>query len=89
MKSILKSIWRWTFPARRPIQARIEAFVARCVARALEAHNPTKALADEVNLVLDAVIAEHFRLQARIEELQRVIHEGAASDSPIISSGCR
>jgi hypothetical protein len=78
MKRLLKALWRLTLPARRPFQAKAEGFVAGCVARALEAHNPTRALAAEVDVVLDAVVAEHFRLQAQVEELQRLVRERLA-----------
>jgi hypothetical protein len=78
MKRLFKALWRLTLPVRRPFQAKAEGFVAGCVARALEAHDPTRALAADVNLVLDAVLAEHFRLQAQVEELQRLVHEGLA-----------
>ena len=78
MKRSLRALWRLTRPVRRPIQSKLEAFLAGCVARALQSDNPTRALADEVNLVLDAVVAEQFRLQARVEELQRIVAGGYA-----------
>jgi hypothetical protein len=76
MKRLLKALWRATYPLRRPIMARADAFVAACVARALETHSPTRELASEVNLVLDAVVTEQFRLQAQVEELERLMREG-------------
>lgn len=75
MKRLLKSLWRMTSAVRRPISSRLERFIAACVARALEAHNPTREMAEEVGLVLDAVVAEQFRLQEQIEELGRRLEE--------------
>ena len=83
MKRTLKAVWRATLPARRPVQSKLETFLAGCLARALETHSPTKALADEVNVALDAVIAEQFRLQARVDELARLLEEATADRPPV------
>jgi hypothetical protein len=72
MKRLLKALWRATLPARRPLANKVEAFLAGCVARALESQK------EEVSLVLDTVVAEQFRLQAQVEELQRLLLEERA-----------
>src|SRR5262245_31639994 len=58
MKRLLRTLWRSTAPIHRTVSSRLERFVATCVARALETHNPTRELAEEVGLVLDAVVTE-------------------------------
>ena len=73
MKRMLKALWRATLPARRPVANRAEAFLAGCVARALESQK------EEVHLVLDTVVAEQFRLQVQVEELHRLLLEGRAA----------
>ncbi|MFO0953518.1 MAG: hypothetical protein U0835_20675 [Isosphaeraceae bacterium] len=69
MKRIFRYGWNATAPVRRPILRKIEGFITRCVARAIEAQRA------EVDLVLDALLTEQFRLQARVEELQRMLME--------------
>jgi hypothetical protein len=78
MKWLLKTLWKKTWPIRRPVSLRLERFIAGCVVRALEAHHPTQVMADEVNLVLEAVVAEQFRLQEQVEELRRILNEEVA-----------
>ena len=85
----LKALWRATFPVRRPVQAKVESFLAGCLARALETQGPTKALADEVNVALDAVMVEQFRLQARVDELSRLLEEAPAAPLALTRPGPR
>src|SRR3954451_9364165 len=46
---------------------------------ALEAYNPPCPMAEEITLVLDAVIAEQFRLQTQVEELTELLREALAT----------
>ena len=78
MKSFVQALWRGIGPIRRPVQTKLEGFLAGCLARALETQNPARVVADEVSLVLDAVVAEQFRLQEQIDELQRTLAEQSA-----------
>jgi hypothetical protein len=75
MKRFVKILWYLTWQVRRPFQTRLEGFLAGCLARALETQNPARVVADEVNLVLDTVVYEQFRLQEQIDELTRRISE--------------
>jgi hypothetical protein len=82
MRRLVKVLWRLTWPVRRPFQIRLEAFLATCLARALETQNPARVVSDEVNLVLDTVVAEQFRLQEQIDELRRMLAEPSAAPAP-------
>ncbi len=82
MKRMVKAFWSLIGPIRRPIQARVESFLADALARALERQNPARVVADEVNLVLDTVIAEQFRLREQIEEIRRLLD--AHASPPVI-----
>ena len=73
MKRLLKALWRLTLPVTRPVANRVETFLAGCVARALASRE------EEVQLVLDTVIAEQFRLQTQVEELHRVLRDGRSA----------
>jgi hypothetical protein len=77
MKRLVKSLWRLSAPLRRPFQWRLERFLTRCLAQALKTHDPSRTVTDEVTLVLDAVVAEQFRLQEQIDDLQRALTEGS------------
>jgi hypothetical protein len=79
MKRLLKALWTATWPLRRPFQRRFEACLTRSLSRALESRDPARAVTDEVTLVLDAVIAEQFRLQERVEEIHRILAEASFS----------
>jgi hypothetical protein len=78
MKRLLKVLWESTWPLRRPFQRRAEAFLTRCLSQAMEKKDPARARADEVTLVLDAVLTEQFRLQEQIEEIHRLLADAAA-----------
>ena len=85
MTRLLKALWRLTWPLRAHVDAKIDKLVYAAAARALAAHDPTRPLADEVTLVLDAVIAEQFRLQSQIEELENLVREAlAARDGAVV-----
>ena len=82
MKRLAKRLWRMTWPFRRPFQERFESFLADSLARALERQNPAKVVADEVNLVLDAVITEQFRLREQIEQIQQTLDDRDRVQNP-------
>jgi hypothetical protein len=69
MKTLLKPFWALARPVRAASAARLDALVFAAAARALEASDPARRVADEVGLVLDAVVAEQLRLQERVESL--------------------
>lgn len=69
MKRLARSFWAFTEPIRRPIRNRLARFVTGCLAQALET--------SELSLVLDALVAEQFRLQEKVDELQRRFDEVA------------
>jgi hypothetical protein len=79
MKRLAKGLWRMSWPVRRPIQGRVETFLAESLARALERQNPARVVADEVSLVLDAVIAEQFRLREQIEDLRQTLDDHSST----------
>ncbi len=45
---------------------------------ALAAYQPPTPWADEVTQVLDSVIAEQFRLQSQVEDLERLLRDAIA-----------
>jgi hypothetical protein len=79
MKRLVKILWRLSWPVRRPFQARLEVFLSGCLARALETQNPARVVADEVNLVLDTVVAEQFRLQEQVDDLRHLLADTSAA----------
>lgn len=81
MKRLLKGLWGLTRPIRARVEARVDKIVYDATTRALVDHDPTRALADEVTLVLDAVIAEQFRLQSQVERLEELVREALAVEA--------
>jgi hypothetical protein len=67
MKRLARKSWALTEPLRRPIRNRLARFVTGCAAQALET--------GELSLVLDALVAEQFRLQEKIDGLQHRLDE--------------
>jgi hypothetical protein len=67
MKRLARGLWGLTEPIRRPIRDRRARFVTGCLAQALET--------SELSLVLDALVAEQFRLQEKVDDLQRRLDE--------------
>ena len=80
MKRVLGWVWGLTLPLRLKAQGRLDAIVYEASLRALEAYNPARPLVDELTLMLDALMAEQFRLQSQIDELQARLRE--AADAP-------
>lgn len=79
MKRLLKPFWK-------RIETRLDAVVYAAAARAVKQSEPNRALADEVSLVLDAVMAEQFRLQSQVEALERLLHASLeARPTPMFS----
>jgi hypothetical protein len=91
LKAALRALTR---PLRRKIDAKIDALVFEASSRALRAtdgmvfdalnralaaYEPPTPWVDEVTQVLDAVIAEQFRLQSQVEELERLLQEALAA----------
>ena len=64
MKRLLKVLWKSTWPLRRPFQRRAEAFLPRLPFPGAGEERPSSRTDREVTLVLDAVLAEQFRLRA-------------------------
>lgn len=81
MKRLLRPFWNLTGPIRARVEARLDAIVHAAAARALAAHDlkahfqKAESQSDEVTLVLDAVVAEQFRLQSQVEDLKRRLDE--------------
>lgn len=79
MKRLLKRVWK-------PFEARLDAVVYAAAARAVKQSEPNRALAEEVSLVLDAVMAEQFRLQSQVEELERLLRASLETrETPMFS----
>jgi hypothetical protein len=70
MKKLLKPLWNLARPLRSALAARLDAVVFAATARALETSDPARRLADEVSLVLDALVAEQLRLREQVESLE-------------------
>lgn len=93
MKRLLKPVWNLTRPVRAKLAAKLDRLVYAAADRAVAAHDPPPALlailkthfekaeqqSDEITLVLDAVIAEQFRLQSQVEDLRRRLDEAHAA----------
>ena len=60
------------------MKRKLDDFITGCVGRALDERNLTRAASEEQSLVLDALIAEQFRLQEQVEALRRQIAESSA-----------
>jgi hypothetical protein len=75
MKRLLRPLWALTRPVRARLAARLDAVVYAAVARAFERSGPAREVADEVGLVLDAVLAEQVRLREQVEALERRLDE--------------
>ena len=85
MKPLFRALWRCAGPARRPVRRKLEALVDRCVARTVEDRVPgcvARALDADLGPVLDALLAEQFRLQAQVEDLQRLLRERERPPAP-------
>ncbi len=57
--------------------------------RALAEYVPPTPWLDEFTQVLDSVIAEQFRLQSQVEELQRQLSEALAERAAVIDDPWR
>lgn len=66
LKMAAKTLWRATFPLRRPVQHRFEAYLRRCLAA---------PPADESQVVLDHLIGELIRLQEQVERLRDAVED--------------
>ena len=86
MKRLLRPFWNLSRPLRSRIEAWLDAIIHAAAARALAAHDlnehfeTAERQSDEITLVLDAVIAEQFRLQSLVEDLKRRL-DLAATDA--------
>ena len=67
---------RWLL---RPFKHKLSSFITGCVGRALDERIVTRVSADELSLVLDTLITEHFRLQEQVEMLRRRLEEKPSS----------
>lgn len=76
LKRLLKPFWRLT----RPLRARLAAARNPPPGRVLADHLArAEARADEVALVLDALVAEQFRLQEQVEGLEHRLRDALAA----------
>jgi hypothetical protein len=72
VKRVMRACWHATFPLRRPLILRAEAFLRRC----LSDHG-------ESTIVLDHVVRELVRLQDQIDALQATLEEIRAEREPL------
>jgi hypothetical protein len=70
LKLPLKAVWRWTAPLRRPVMARYETVLVRCVAR--QPPHVCQVTA-ETNLLMDNLVRELVRLQKQVDLLQSAV----------------
>jgi len=75
IKRSLKFAWGLSFPIRRPIQARIKRAIVGCFHQALEQQAASRTPNAEINLVLDSILAELFRLQMQVDDLHHALAE--------------
>lgn len=89
MRGLIRKVIGLPHRMRARFEARVDWISHNAMARVVTEHDPRPAMlealnayakkaeaqADEVTLVLDAVVAEQFRLQSRIEELEAMLHE--------------
>ena len=69
LKGMLKAVWRWTFPLRRPFLRKLRLFFADCFQPA------ERLMADEANMLMNHVVRELVRLQRQVDALQASIEE--------------
>lgn len=74
VKRIARPLWRATSPVRRPIAARVEAFLRHC----LVVTPPPSDAAEEVVLMMDYVVREIVRLQDDVDGLRLAVEAIAA-----------
>ena len=72
VKRMLRAGWNATFPLRRPLAVRLEAFLRGCIPNAPD---PT--------IVLDHVVRELLRLQEQVDYLQATVEEMRAEREPL------
>ena len=81
VKTGLKALWRGTLPIRRPLMAKFEAYLARCL-------RPTERfLTEETNVLMDHVVRELVRLQRQVESLQQAIEELSPAQGSVAIAG--
>jgi hypothetical protein len=74
MKKLMKPFWALARPLRTAIRVRLEEVITSATAKALETSEPARRLAEEVSLVLDAVVSEQIRLREQVEALEAQVH---------------
>jgi CRP-like cAMP-binding protein len=73
VKRVMRGCWHATFPLRRPLIVRTEAFLRRC----LPSHG-------ESTIVLDHVVRELVRLQDQVAALHETLDEIRAAREPLM-----
>ncbi|GAC1464109.1 MAG: hypothetical protein NVSMB9_02400 [Isosphaeraceae bacterium] len=79
MKWLLKYLWNRMHPIRAQIEAKIDLLAFEATNRALQGYEKPCPMAEEITLVLDGVMAEQFRLQSQIDDLERLVREALAA----------
>lgn len=74
VKRLLKPLWLATGPIRRPLSARLERFLRRCLTVDPFPLAVSEAM-EEVPVLLDHVIRELVRLQDEVERLRSSVDE--------------
>lgn len=73
LKLPLKTFWRMTGALRRPFVRKFEAMVARgCASQQLQHYC---YVSEETNLIMDHLVRELIRLQAKIERLEDAVED--------------
>ncbi len=67
IKRLLKAAWRSTVPIRRPILAKVEQFLRRCLTGA------GQGLPNETDVLMDHMVRELVRLQRQVEALELAV----------------
>jgi hypothetical protein len=68
-KRVLKAIWRSTVPLRRPILAKLDQFLRRCLDPSV------RGVPNETDVLMDHVVRELVRLQRQVESLEQAVLE--------------
>lgn len=76
VKAMLRSLWRLSAPARRPLVRKFDEHALELLGRIPTPPGPPP----DLDLVLNGVIRELARLQARVELLQQQIEEMQSID---------
>jgi hypothetical protein len=83
IKLPLKAFWRLTGTVRRPVVRKVENLLRRCCTVEHHHHPVACHVTDETSLLMDHMIRELVRLQAKVDRLQDAVAELSPAVEPL------